>query len=161
MVTFAQPVVSLAPTSPLALVVSNENQGQLALTTGGSAGAVTSVLGLTGAVRRIPYPAVPLTDAATIAVDASLGNRFTVTLGGSGTLASPTNPADGQPLILEVKQDGVGGRTLAYGTAYEFSSSLPAPTLSTAPGAADLLGFIYSASAGKWRFVAVTTGFAS
>ena len=40
--------------------------------------------------------AVTLTDAATIATDASLGNLFRVTLGGNRTLGNPTNPVDGQ-----------------------------------------------------------------
>ena len=44
---------------------------------------------------------------------------------------------------------------------YEFAAGLPQPTLSTTAGQADLLGFIYNASKGKWLLVAVVTGFAS
>lgn len=183
MVTYAQPVVSLAPSAPISLSIVNGGPGQLAMTTGGSAGAVTSVNGQTGAVTltglppdgaaggvlagtypspsRIAYPATALTDAATIAIDASQGNRFTVTLGGNRTLGTPTSPLDGQPLILEVKQDATGSRTLAYSPAYEFGTGLASPTLSTAAGDVDLLGFIYSAAISKWRFVAFTGGFSS
>jgi hypothetical protein len=50
MTTFAQPVVTLAPSAPIVLSVNNDNPSQLSLTTGGSAGAVTSVNGQTGAV---------------------------------------------------------------------------------------------------------------
>ena len=110
----------------------------------------------TGAV----VPAVvPLTDAATIAVNAALGNDFRVTLGGNRTLGNPTNPADGQRIIVQVTQDGTGTRTLGYDTAYEFSSSLVSPTLSTAAGTTDVLGFIYNGAKAKWLFVAFVNGF--
>lgn len=55
--------------------------------------------------------AVPLTDAATIALDASLGNLFSVTLGGSRTLAI-SNASPGQRIRIKVTQDGTGSRTL-------------------------------------------------
>jgi hypothetical protein len=115
-----------------------------------------SVLALVS--RPLPTE-VPLTDAVTIAVDASLGQVFTVTLGGNRTLGNPTNPSPGQGIIIRVSQDATGGRTLAYGTAYAFSTSLPSPTLSTAANATDYLAFIYSASVSKWRFLAFTSGF--
>lgn len=100
-----------------------------------------------------------LTDAATITVDASLGNSFTVTLGGNRTLGNPANPVDGQQINLAVTQDATGSRTLAYGTAYAFSTSLPSPTLSTGAGATDYLAFIYSAIASKWRLTSFVSGF--
>ncbi|MFX8844617.1 hypothetical protein ABTM93_19255, partial [Acinetobacter baumannii] len=54
---------------------------------------------------------VALTDAASIAVDCTLGNHFRVTLGGNRTLANPTGATDGQRLVFEVIQDGTGSRT--------------------------------------------------
>jgi len=50
---FAQPVVQLAPTSPIALVVTNDGM-TLEMTTGGSAGAVTSVLARPGPSAASP-----------------------------------------------------------------------------------------------------------
>lgn len=102
---------------------------------------------------------VALTDAATIAVDASLGNSFKVTLGGNRTLGNPASPVDGQQINLAVTQDGSGSRTLGYGTAYAFSTSLPSPTLSTGAGATDYLAFIYSAAASAWRLTSFVSGF--
>ena len=60
-----------------------------------------------------------------IAVNAALGNVFAVTLTAStGTLANPTNATrDGQPIRVRVIQDGTGGRTLAYGTAWDFGAA--------------------------------------
>lgn len=71
-----------------------------------------------------------LTDAATITVDASQSNEFTVTLGGNRTLANPTNLKAGQVLTFTVTQDGTGGRTLAFGGFYNWMAP-PAPLLNT------------------------------
>ena len=87
-----------------------------------------------------------LTDAATISVDASQGNDFRVTLGASRTMGNPANPANGQQIIFQITQGSGGSATITWGTAYEFSTGLPQPTLSTAAGQTDLLGFIYNAA---------------
>jgi len=63
-----------------------------------------------GAQRGLPYA---LTDAATIALDLSLGNTYEVTLGGNRTLAVPINGAAGQQGIIDIYQDNTGSRTLA------------------------------------------------
>jgi hypothetical protein len=106
-------------------------------------------------------PAHALTDAATIAVNAALGNLFRVTLGGNRTLGAPTNPTDGQTIDFEITQDGTGSRTLAYASAYEFSTTLASPTLSTAAGDVDMLTFRYSSVASKWRCLRIVLGSAS
>jgi hypothetical protein len=105
--------------------------------------------------------AVALTDAATVLVNAALGNLFRVTLAGNRTLGAPSNPTDGQTIHFEVKQDATGSRTLAYASAYEFSATLASPTLSTAAGDVDLLSFRYSSVASKWRALLIDLGFAS
>ena len=102
---------------------------------------------------------VALTDAATIAVDASLGDDFRVTVEGNRAMGNPVNPTDGQQIIFQVTQGNGGAYTLGWGTAYEFSTALPQPSLSTAPGQTDLLGFIYSASKNKWLLAAYVNGF--
>ena len=102
---------------------------------------------------------VALADAPVIAVNAALGKVFTVTLGGNRALGDPSNPVDGQSAIFAVTQDATGSRLLSYGAAYEFTAALPAPVLSTAAGVTDYLGFIYSAAASRWRFLAFSPGF--
>lgn len=102
---------------------------------------------------------IPLTDAATIAVDASLGNLFTVTLGGNRTLGAPTNPKQGQVIIFRITQDGTGSRTLAYNAIYRFSTDIPSPTLSTGGGDVDYLGFIYNEADTKWDCIGKVFGF--
>ena len=103
---------------------------------------------------------VTLTDAATITVNAALGNDFRVTLGGNRTLGAPSNPVDGQRVDFMVTQDGTGSRTLAYNAAYEFSTSVPSPTLSTTASVTDILSFIYNSAKGKWLYTGGILGFA-
>ena len=110
---------------------------------------------LTG--RSKPYFA--LTDGATINTDASKGNRFSVTLGGNRTMANPTNAANGAQIIYRIKQDGTGSRTLSWGTAFRFSSSLASPTLSTAASKVDYIGFEYNSADSKWDCLAQNIGF--
>lgn len=96
-----------------------------------------------------------LTDAATIAVDASLGNYFSVTLGGNRTLGAPTNvPTSGfvQKICIWFKQDATGSRTLAFNAVYRFSNTLPQPILTTTAGKIDKLYFEYSVADTKWDY---------
>jgi len=81
---------------------------------------------------------VALTDAATIAVDMSTGNNFSVTLGGNRTLGNPTNLTPGQSGIIYVTQDATGSRTLAYSSYWKFPGGT-APTLTTTANAVDAL----------------------
>jgi hypothetical protein len=105
---------------------------------------------------------VNLADAATIAVDASLGNDFRVTIAGDRTMGIPSNPTDGQKITFQVTQGGSGSSTVSWNSGgYEFSAGLPQPTLSTTAGQTDLLGFIYNASKSKWLLAAFVSGFAS
>jgi hypothetical protein len=102
---------------------------------------------------------VHLTDAATIAVDASLGNDFRVTVAGNRTMGTPASPENGQQVIFQVTQGSGGSFTLSWDSGYEFSSGLPQPVLSTGAGQTDLLGFVYNGSMGTWLLVAFVNGF--
>lgn len=102
---------------------------------------------------------VPLTDAVTINLDASLGNTFTVTLGGNRTLATPTNPSSGQKVVLRITQDGTGGRTLAYSSGWNLGADLASVSLSTAAGATDYVGAIYNTVSSKWDIISIVRGY--
>jgi hypothetical protein len=102
---------------------------------------------------------VYLTDAAAIAVDASLGNDFRVTLEGNRTIGAPVGATNGQQIIFQVTQGSGGPFSITWGAGYEFSSALPQPALSTSPGQTDLLGFIYHAARGSWLLAAFLNGF--
>ena len=102
-----------------------------------------------------------LTDATTIAVDASLGDLFTVILGGNRTMGAPTNPVNGQKIMFKIEQDGTGSRTLSWNAIFRFSTDIPAPTITTASGDYDYVGFIYNSTDTKWDCIALVQGFAS
>ena len=102
---------------------------------------------------------VDLTETATIAVDASLGNDYRVTLNGNRTMGTPSNPTDGQKIVFQVTQGSGGSFMITWGSGYGFSSGLAQPTLSTAAGQTDLLEFVYNASIGQWLLAASVTGF--
>ena len=110
--------------------------------------ATTTLAGLavaqsyTKAQRGTP---VALTDAATVAVDLSLGNNFTLTLAGNRTLGAPTNVTAGQSGVIVVTQDGTGSRTLAYNSVYKFAAGT-APTLTTTASAVDVLAYYVESS---------------
>jgi hypothetical protein len=83
-----------------------------------------------------------LTDAATIATDASTGEVFTVTLGGNRTLGVPTNARDGMRRTWRFRQDATGGRTitLATGTGgFVLGSQIANTTLT---GTANRVGYL-------------------
>lgn len=112
----------------------------------------------------IAYRGVPvtLTDAPTIATDASTGKAFRVILGANRILGVPTNPSDGQMVIWEIQQDGIGGRTLTLASGpggFKFGTDLTGVTLSTSPNLVDLIGCRYNATANRWWVIAFLRGF--
>lgn len=82
---------------------------------------------------------VALTDGASIATDAALGNTFADTLTGNHTLANPTNIKAGHTYQWLITQDATGSRTLTYGTDFTWLGGGTAPTLSTTPNATDVI----------------------
>lgn len=85
---------------------------------------------------------VALTDAATVATDASLSNTFTVTLGGNRTLGNPTNLTNGCIYTWRVRQDATGSRTLAYGSKFKWPGGTT-PVLTTTASATDFISGQY------------------
>ncbi len=86
-----------------------------------------------------------LTDGSTITADFALANNFSVTLGGSRTLANPSNLTAGQSGCIWITQDGTGSRTLAYGSYWDFTGGT-APTLTTAANARDCIVYAVQSS---------------
>lgn len=101
---------------------------------------------------------VALVDGPTISANAAAGNTFEVTLAGNRTISNPTNSANGQKIVYRLTQDATGNRTVTWGSAFRFAGGTP-PTLSSAPGKTDYLGFAYTATAAKWDCLAVRLGF--
>lgn len=104
---------------------------------------------------------VALTDAATIAVDAALGNNFAVTLGGNRTMGAPSNATvDGQEIKFRIRQDGTGNRTLTWNAVYSFGSDISAaPVLSTAANKVDYISFKWDATNSHWHCIGYGRGY--
>jgi hypothetical protein len=101
---------------------------------------------------------VALTDASTVTVDASLGNTFRLTLTATGhTMGNPSNSTDGQMILFEITSGGAF--TFAWGTNYVWGTDVVVPTLTQTSTKVDYVGFIYNATATKWRAIAVARGY--
>jgi hypothetical protein len=103
-----------------------------------------------------------LSDTATVLVDASLNDHFSLTLGGNRTLGNPSNaPGAGQSqmILFAIRQDGTGNRTLTLDTAYRFGTDITAITLSTAANKTDYLGVRYSQVDAKWDVISFVKGY--
>jgi hypothetical protein len=103
---------------------------------------------------------VALTDAATIATDASLSTYFRVAVAGDRTLAAPTNPTDGQRVLWEITASGAD-RTLTLATgaagAFKFSTSITSIPVITS-GTTLFLGAVYRTASARWHVLAVSAG---
>jgi hypothetical protein len=86
------------------------------------------------------FNATTLTDASTVAWDATANQVTSVTLGGTRTLGAATNQVDGAVYVLTIIQDGTGSRGLSFNSNYKFTGGA-APTLSTAAAARDIIVF--------------------
>ena len=118
----------------------------------GGTGATTP-----GAARAaLNQGTVALASAASISTNAAAGNVFTLTLGQNATLSNPSGLAAGASYAWIVKQDAIGSRTLAYGSAFKWPGGV-APTLSTAANATDM---IVAVSDGSVLFAVLSPGFA-
>lgn len=104
------------------------------------------------------YTVVTKTWASTVAINWNDANCQRVTLGGPTTFTF-TGAVDGEKLILEIKQDATGSRTITLPASVRYSTSIPGVALSTTANKIDKLGFMYNATDNKYDLVAVTYGF--
>lgn len=103
---------------------------------------------------------VVLTDGATPALDASLGNVFTLAAGGNSTIAVPSNATSGQKIVIQHFASGAA-RTLALNTGaggFRFGTDITGLS-ATVSGATDYIGCIYNATPTKWDVVSYVKGF--
>jgi hypothetical protein len=142
-----------AAASPLTTVSDSTALAGQSLTSKGPGRGVQWSSPPTGPITVVAY-------ASTITIDVSTGSEFITTLTGNATLANPLNPSDGQTMTITVCQDANGSHTLAYGSAFLFSSALPSPTLSTTGNEQDYLQFQFNGIFNQWIFTGFVKGFA-
>lgn len=103
---------------------------------------------------------VALTFGSTVSLDASLGNVFTLTATGDCTLNPPTNPTNGQKIIIAFLSSG-GTRTLTLSASsggFAFGSTLSSISTS-ASGKKDYIGCIYDSVANIWNVIGYVKGY--
>ena len=74
---------------------------------------------------------VTLTSGASIVVDGAASNVFALTLGTNAVLTNPSSLGAGKYTFI-ITQDGTGGRTLGFGSAYKFASGADTSISTTA-----------------------------
>jgi hypothetical protein len=165
-------VVITAPATAATLTLAN---GSTLVTSGAnsitltSSGATNVMLPTTGTLatlagtetltnKAITKRVGTITSSATPSPDASTQDVFTVTaLAANATFASPGAGAEGQGLIIRIKDNGTA-RSLSWNAIYRFSTDLP--TLSTTFTSKTVyIAFIYNATDSKWDCVSQLNNF--
>jgi len=152
--------VSFGTTSTTACVGNDSRLSDSRTPTGTAGGALNGTYPNPG-LKVVPWAPVNLTDAATIATDASQGTTFRVTIAADRTLGAPTNPTDGQRGLWVITASG-GNRTLTLATGaggFAFGTDITGPLTATVSGTTDYIGAVYVASANRWRVLAVAKGY--
>lgn len=107
--------------------------------------------------------AVTLTDAATVTIDGSLGNHFTLLatsgIGATRALGNPTNMAEGQEFTVTYTQDGTGSRALTFGANYAFGTDVTSYTATTTASKRDVLKFKWDSTLGKAMIIGIAKGY--
>lgn len=98
--------------------------------------------------------------AANVAIDASAGDIFDITLTGNLTLDAPTNPVDGKRIQIRLKQDGTGSRTVTLNAIFRIPASTTPPLLySTGANLMDIFVAQYNLGATKWDIISFIPGY--
>ncbi len=144
---------------------SNTNTTAIATTRGESntattiASAALPIAGgtMTGALME---GVVTLSDGATVALDASLGNLFYLAAGGNRTILAPTNETTGQRIMIRHYASGAN-RTLSLTTGtggFRFGADIPS-LLVTSSGTMDYIGAVYNGTDDRWDVIAYVQGY--
>jgi hypothetical protein len=144
----ASPTFTGFPQSPTP--INADNSGKLATT------AFVVATAIAPAPVVITYAA-----SATFNAQSGLTKIARVTATGAMTMTAPTNPVDGQKVIIEFGASSGSALllTLASGAGgFGFGSDITALT-ATASGKIDRVGVIYNANANLWHVVAYVKGF--
>jgi hypothetical protein len=100
-----------------------------------------------------------LTWSSTITIDASTYGGFTITLGGPTTIATPISASADKSIMFRLRQDGTGGRTVAWSSAWNFGADLYGLGVASSPNAYTYVGAIYNSTTAKWDVIAWARGY--
>jgi hypothetical protein len=96
--------------------------------------------------------------SANATINWSLGNVARITLTGNSVITN-SGAVDGQKLLLELKQDGTGSRTVSFTSETRFGTDITSITLSSTPSKTDKIGLIYNATDLKYDVIAFVKGY--
>ena len=120
-------------------------------------GTSTQFLMADGTVSTFMNPRVQSVTSSATVTPTSTNDLVKITAQAVGlTLANPTGTfAEGQSLIIRIKDDGLGARAITWDTNYmAIGVTLPATTVL---GKTTYVGVIYNSDAAKWDVIGVTT----
>jgi hypothetical protein len=100
-----------------------------------------------------------LADTSTVITNASQGSHHRLTTSQDFLLANPINARDGQRIIWEITQDGIGRHRMTLDDKFVFGANFKNAVLSRAANKTDFLTAIYNAPADKWHVVAFVRGY--
>jgi hypothetical protein len=112
----------------------------------------------------LPYSAISLaqvqtpTYSANKTINWSEGNIARMTLTGNCVITN-NGAYDGQKLLLELKQDATGSRTVSFTSETRFGTDITGITLTTTANKSDKIGLIYNGADGKYDVIAFARGF--
>lgn len=105
---------------------------------------------------------VPLTDVAEVTLDASGGNIFTLDATQDSLIDAPTNPVDGQKILIRYTATDFD-RTLSLDTGtggFRFGSDITALT-TTSAGTSDYIACVYNLAVNTWDVIQYVKGYIS
>jgi hypothetical protein len=106
-----------------------------------------------GKAVQIPTP------ADTININWSLGSHIRVTLNRATTTFNFSGAYDGQKCTMELIQDEVGGREVAFGGNVKDGTDFTFPIPLSAADKRDFVGFVYSTNSGFFNYVSLARGY--
>lgn len=123
-----------------------------------SGSAISNLTRLASVIQRAERGPVDVTYAASMALDFGLGDTLRVRLTGNATITSILAAYDGQRCMLDITQDGTGGRTITPPSSVRIGSDV-AWGVSAGPNTRTHLGLVFVASASVFDLVACARGF--
>ncbi len=100
--------------------------------------------------NRGTVQALPLSSTTgTVAVDCSTGNDFSVTIQGTNSTVTMSNPSPGQQVRLYITQGTGGSATIGTWTNVLWAGG-SAPTLTTTAASTDVVELRWNATLAKW-----------